>query len=103
MFYKSSLSKGSHLCGLLQFCSVGYMGAFVPVAFASPARVSTVGKLCLVVVTVQGAPVGRVLLKQRLVALGRVERRGVRARGVRDCRRVPGVDFLQIDLWAWTN
>jgi len=32
------------------------MGAFVPVAFATLALVFTMGKLCLVVVAVQGAP-----------------------------------------------
>ena len=42
---------------LLQVCFTGYMGAFVPVAYASPCPgFSTVGKPRLVVVAVQGAP-----------------------------------------------
>jgi len=56
MLCKSLSSNSFYWCDLFQYCSVYFLGAFVHVAFASPALVSTVGKLCLVAVTVQGAP-----------------------------------------------
>ena len=43
-------------CDPFQFILLVSRGALVPVAMASPAPVSTVGKLRLVVVAVQGAP-----------------------------------------------